>query len=217
MLQLTFSPRDQLETSYRFAGSALPLIASMSPSTTGKECRDHHRETDVVRSRTKSTGIDYQSSGTCRALEDSARSLVQTCACVCVVCTFELYGSCGRVWLACTLHICTRPTKGATGPTAPNPDSPNGMQRTGPGRVPVAAAVVLVQASTWVDRSVGNPALRRGALIGFDRSLWQCLGCRLARADDVGLLSLTFETARSGTATEEFPLHATHHQLCILY
>ena len=181
MLQLTFSPRDQLETSYRFAGSALPLIASMSPSTTGKECRDHHRETDVVRSRTKSTGIDYQSSGTCRALEDSARSLVQTCVCVCVVCTFELYGSCGRVWLACTLHICTRPTKGATGLTAPNPDSPNGMQRTG--RVPVAAAVVLVQASTWVDRSVGNPALRRGALIGCDRSLWQCLG--------VGLLVLT--------------------------
>ena len=60
MLQLTFSPRYQLEPSYRFAGSALPLIASMSPSTTGKECRDHRREPDVVRSRTKSTGIDYQ-------------------------------------------------------------------------------------------------------------------------------------------------------------
>lgn len=70
MLQLTFPPRYQLETSYRFAGSALSLIASMSPSTTGKECRDHLREPDVVRSRTKSTGIDYQSSGKRRALED---------------------------------------------------------------------------------------------------------------------------------------------------
>lgn len=153
MLQLTFPPRYQLETSYRFAGSALPLIASMSPSTTGKECRDHRREPDVVRSRTKSTGIDYQSSGRRRALEDL---LARSCRRVCVVCTFELYGSCGRVWLACTLHICTRPTMGATRLTAPDADSPNGMQRTGSGRVPIAAAVVLVQASTWVDHGVGN-------------------------------------------------------------
>ena len=46
--------------------------------------------------------------------------------------------------------------------TAPDPASPNGMQRTGPGRVPIAAAVVLVQALTWVDHGVGSPAQRSG-------------------------------------------------------
>ena len=95
MLQLTFSPRYQLEPSYRFAGSALPLIASMSPSTTGKECRDHHREPNVVRSRTKSTGIDYQLIETCSgrlcARADVCRVYVQAVrlmragvACMCI-------------------------------------------------------------------------------------------------------------------------------------
>lgn len=141
---------------------------------TGKECRDHRREPDVVRSRLKARASTINS-GKRRALEDL---LARSCRRVCVVCTFELYGSCGRVWLACTLHICIRPTKGATGLAASDPDSPNGMQRTGPGRVPIAAPVVLVQAPTWVDRGVGNPALRRGALIGCDRSLWQLLGSK---------------------------------------
>lgn len=41
----------------------------MSPSITGEECRDQCRDPDVVRSKTKSTGIDYQRRGR-RALED---------------------------------------------------------------------------------------------------------------------------------------------------
>jgi hypothetical protein len=137
------SPADSVNATFMTDGNSMQ----------GSPSRNHTSHSRVdSRTRARAASPPSPAHRKRRALEELCARAEQQCTLPFIALRCSLHGSCRRLWLAGLQHTyaaCTRPTRELR---ALRTRSLNGMQRTGPGRVPMTPPQQLslsVEASTW--------------------------------------------------------------------